>query len=109
MRKSSVGRDHFLSMSLASVILAFCGFGVVLWLLHETDYRAVLRTVAGVGGGSAIVVLIRGAIIATCGLAWWSLLRGVAAVRVGVALGLRTVREAINVLLPVAAVGGDVV
>jgi putative membrane protein len=53
--------------------------------------------------------VIRGTIIATCGLAWWSLLRSVAAVRVGVALGLRTVREAINVLLPVASVGGDIV
>jgi len=40
-------------MSLASVILAFCGFAVVLWLLHENDYRAVLRTVAGVVGGLA--------------------------------------------------------
>jgi hypothetical protein len=68
-------------MSLASVILAFCGFAVVLWLLHENDYRAVLRIVAGVGGGLAIVVLIRGTIIATCGLAWWSLLRSVAPVR----------------------------
>ncbi|HYZ41339.1 MAG TPA: lysylphosphatidylglycerol synthase domain-containing protein [Stellaceae bacterium] len=96
-------------MSLSSVILAFCGFAVVLWLLRENDYRAVLRTVAGAGGGLAIVVLIRGTIIATCGLAWCSLLRSVAAVRVGVALGLRTVREAINVLLPVAAVGGDIV
>jgi putative membrane protein len=82
---------------------------VVLWLLHENDYRVVLHTVAGVGGGLAIVVVIRGTIIATCGLAWWSLLRSVAAVRVGVALGLRTVREAINVLLPVASVGGDIV
>jgi hypothetical protein len=71
---------------------------VALWLLHENDYRAVLRSVTGVGGGLAIVVLIRGTIIATCGLAWWSLLRSVAAVRVSVALGLRTVREAINVL-----------
>jgi len=96
-------------MSFASVILALCGFAVVLWLLHENDYRAVLRTVAGVGGGLAIVVLIRGTIIATCGLAWWSLLRSVAPVRLGVALGLRTVPEAINVLLPVAAVGGDIV
>ena len=96
-------------MSLGSVILTLCGVAVVLWLLHENDYRAVLHTVAGVGGGLAIVVVIRGTIIATCGLAWWSLSRSVAAVRVGVALGLRTVREAINVLLPVAAVGGDIV
>jgi putative membrane protein len=96
-------------MSFASVFLAFCGFAVVLWLLHENDYRAVLRTVAGVGGGLAVVVLIRGTIIATCSLAWWALLRRVAAARVSVVLGLRTVGEAINVLLPVAAVGGDIV
>jgi putative membrane protein len=96
-------------MSFASVFLAFCGFAVVLWLLHENDYRAVLRTVAGVGGGLAVVVLIRGTIIATCSLAWWALLRRVAAARVSVVLGLRTVGEAINVLLPLAAVGGDIV
>ncbi len=109
MRKSSARGDWFPSMSFASVFLAFCGFAVVLWLLHENDYCAVLRTVAGVGGGLAVVVLIRGTIIATCSLAWWALLRRVAAARVSVVLGLRTVGEAINVLLPVAAVGGDIV
>lgn len=96
-------------MSLSSVILAFCGFALVLWLLRENDYRAVLRTVAEAGGGLAIVVLIRGTSIAICGLAWCELLRSGTAVRVGVALGLRTVGEAINILLPVAAVGGDIV
>ena len=75
------------------LILAFCGFAVVLWILHDNDYRALLRTVAEAGGGLAIVVLIRGTIIATCGLAWRSL-RSAAAVQVGVALGLRTVRKA---------------
>jgi hypothetical protein len=82
---------------------------VVLWLLHENGYRAVLRTVAEVGGGLPVVVLVRGVILAACGLAWWWPLRGVAVVRVGVVVGLRTVREAINVLLPVATVGGDIV
>jgi glycosyltransferase 2 family protein len=96
-------------MSFVSVCLAFCGFAVVLWLLYQNDYRAVLRTVADVGGGLAVVVLVRGVILAACGLAWWCLLRGLAAVRVRVVLGLRTVREAVNVLLPVAAVGGDIV
>jgi hypothetical protein len=56
-------------------------------------YRAVLRALADVCGGLAIVVLIRGVIPATCGLAWWCLLRGLAAVRVRVVLGLRTVRD----------------
>ena len=55
------------------------------------------------GGGLAIVVLIRGSIIATSGLAWWSLLRSATAVQVGVALGLRTVWKAMP--LPFLAYG----
>jgi glycosyltransferase 2 family protein len=96
-------------MSFVSVSLACCGFAVVLWLLYQSDYRAVLRTVGDVGGGLAVVVLVRGVLLAVCGLAWWCLLRGLSAVRVPVVVGLRTVGEAVNVLLPVAAVGGDVV
>jgi len=96
-------------MRFVSVSLAVCGFAVVLWLLYQNDYRAVLRTMADVGGGLALVVLVRGVILAACGLAWWCLLRGLAAVRVPIVMGLRTVGEAVNVLLPVAAVGGDVV
>jgi putative membrane protein len=95
-------------MRFVPLSLAFCGFAVVLWLLCQNDYRAVLGTMANLGGGLAIVVLIRGVILAVCGLAWRCLLRGLAAVRVAVVVGLRTVGEAVNVLLPVAAVGGDV-
>jgi putative membrane protein len=109
MRKSQPRKDHLLSMRFVSVSLAFCGFVVVLWLLYQNDYRAVLRTIADIGGGLAIVILIRGVLLAVCGLAWWCLLRGLAAVRVPVVVGLRMVGEAVNVLLPVAAVGGDVV
>lgn len=97
------------SLSLTSLVLGICGFAVVLWLLHENDYRAVLRTVTAVGSGLIIVIAIRGVIIATCGFAWWCLLRHFTAVRLRVAIGLRTIGEAINVLLPVAAVGGDIV
>src|SRR5260221_1743742 len=109
MRKSQTRKGHFRSMRFVSLSLAFCGFAVVLWLLYQNDYHAVLRTMGDVGGGLAIVVLIRGVLLAVCGLAWWCLLQGVAAVRVPIAAGLRTVGEAVNVLLPVAAVGGDVV
>ena len=109
MNESRARRGHFRSTRFVSGILAFCGVAVVLWLLRENDYRAVLRIVANVGGGLAIVVLVRGAILAADGLAWWCLLRGLAAVRVRVVLGLRAVREAVNVMLPVATVGGDIV
>jgi len=69
MRRSRTYKRHILSMSFVSVSLAFCGFAVVLWLLYQNDYRAVLHTMADVGGGLAIVVLIRGVILALCGLA----------------------------------------
>jgi glycosyltransferase 2 family protein len=109
MRKSRPRKDNLLSIRFVSVSVAFCGFAVVLWLLYQNDYRAVLFTVANVGGALAIIVVVRSVILAACGLAWWCLLRDLAAVRVRVVLGLRTVGEAVNVLLPVAAVGGDVV
>lgn len=57
----------------------------------------------------AIVIMIRGVILVVRGLAWWCLLRGVPAARVWVMIGFRTIGEAINVLLPVAMVGGDIV
>src|SRR5260221_13661447 len=69
MRKSRTPKGHLLSMRFVSLSLAFCGFAVVLWLLYQNDYRAVLRTVADVGGGLAIVVLIRGVLLAVCSLA----------------------------------------
>ena len=56
-------------MRFVSLSLAFCGFAVVLWLLYQNDYRAVLRTVTDVGEGLAIVVLIRGVLLAMCSLA----------------------------------------
>jgi len=77
--------------------------------LRAHDYRAVLRIVMMLGSGLAIIVALRGVILALGGLAWWRLLRGVSSAPVLVMIGLRTIGEAINVLLPVAAVGGDVV
>jgi putative membrane protein len=97
------------SVSLTSLALALCGFAVVLWLLHENDYRAVLRMTASVGAGLAIVVAIRVVIVAIRGFAWWCLIRDLAAARLRWAIGFRMIGESINVLLPVAAVGGDIV
>src|SRR5260370_1104506 len=110
MRKSRTCKSPFLSMSFVSVSLAFCGFAVVLWLLYQNDYRAVLRTVADVGGGLAIVVLIRGVLLAVCSLACWCLFRGLAAGRavrakwgggsaIGRAAGGHPPREAVSALM----------
>src|SRR5271168_2907797 len=110
MRKPSARRDHLLPMSLDSVIIAYSGFAVVLWLVRESDHRTVLRTVAGRGRRgtghsrsdprhhyrslrSRLVV----AVVECC--------RGAARRCLGASHG----EEAINLRLPVGAVGGDIV
>jgi uncharacterized protein YjeT (DUF2065 family) len=70
---------------------------VILWLLHGNDFRAVLRAVAALGGGLAIVAVIRGIIVAVCSLAWWRLLTALTVVPLHVILVLRMVGEAVNV------------
>jgi putative membrane protein len=108
-RTSTVHRRRIRLRSVASVVFLLLGIGVFVWVLHDNDYRAVLHIVTMVGTGLAIIVAIRGVILAIGGLAWWRLLRSVSASPVAVVIGLRLIGEAINVLLPVAAVGGDVV
>jgi putative membrane protein len=95
--------------SLTSPLLAIFGFAAVLWLLRENDSRAVLRAMASVGGGLAIIVAVRVIIVATRGVAWWCLIGDFVAARLRWAIGFRLIGESINVLLPVAAVGGDIV
>jgi putative membrane protein len=109
MQESSSRKGQLLPVSCASAIFALGGFAVILWLLYGNDFRAVLRAVAALSGGLAIVVVIRGIIVAVCGLAWWRLLTALTVVPLHVILVLRMVGEAVNVLLPVAAVGGDIV
>lgn len=85
------------------------GIGLAVWLVAANDVDAVTAAFARVGwGGLAAVVGVRIVIVALCGLGWARLLRGLTDVPVGIFLVLRWVREAINVLLPVASVGGDV-
>src|SRR5260370_36944752 len=98
MRKSPGRTSQLLSMSPASVIFALCGLAVVLWLLSENDYRAVLRTVTEAGGGLTIVVAIRSIIIAICGFAWWCLLRALAVYTLRVVRGLLSLCQSIHVL-----------
>ena len=95
-----------LAVSLAFLLSGLAAF---FWILHDNDYRAVLHLVMRVGGGLAIFVVLRGFILTIAGLAWWRVLQSVSAVPARVTIWLRTVGEAFNVLLPVAAVGGDIV
>jgi putative membrane protein len=77
--------------------------------LYKYDYRTAFRIMAMIGSSLAIIVAIRCVIVTIAGLAWWRGLQSISTAPVAVMIGLRMIGEAVNVMLPVAAVGGDVV
>lgn len=85
------------------------GLALAGWLFVVNNAAAVLRAFAAVGWGLAAVVFIRGSIVALNGTAWAYLLGGAVPIPTHVCLLLRWIREAINVVLPVANVGGEIV
>ena len=102
-----LGRAILRRLPLIGTIL---GLGLGVWLVVTHDLHAVADAFGRIGAlGLVAIVLVRAAIVALCGVAWGRLLTGLARVEAGAFLILRFVREGINVLLPVASVGGDVV
>ncbi|GAB6845314.1 putative membrane protein [Methylorubrum rhodinum] len=93
------------------------GLALGTWLVATNDLTAIGDAFGRIGApGLAGLVLVRALIILLCGLAWARLLAGVGAavpgrgaVETGAFVILRFVREGVNVLLPVASVGGEVV
>ena len=85
------------------------GIGLAVWLVATNDLAAVATAVSKIGvAGFAGVTLVRAAIVLVCGLAWARILDRLSPAPTSACLVLRFVREGINVLLPVASVGGDV-
>ncbi len=87
------------------------GFGLVLAivLIAAQGPTLVFGAFAGLGLGALWITLIRMIEVAGAGWAWWVLLPGAGGAVLKACLGLRGVREAINGLLPVAQVGGDII
>ena len=94
-------------MRIAAWLAFTLGLAVAVWLIVAANAGAVLRVLAGIGPGLLVLLLVRGAIILGYALAWARLLGGVADVPFHVCLLLRWVREAVDILLPVASVGGE--
>ena len=91
----------FLALSL--------GLAFTVWLVSAATLSAVLHSFSEVGWGVAGVVAVRATMVATNGVAWSRLLAHLTGVRTGVFVFLRWLREAVDVLLPVAYVGGGLV
>ncbi len=93
--------------------------GLVLggWLVATNDLASIGDAFGRIGAlGLVGIVVVRALIVLLCGLAWARLLAGLGAavpdggrVETGAFVILRFVREGVNVLLPVASVGGEVV
>jgi putative membrane protein len=85
-----------LGLVLAIAIIAYQGFG------------AVAQAFAAVGFGLAVVVLLRAVELSGAGLGWWIIVPASARCPLYACVWVRFIREAINALLPVAQVGGEI-
>jgi putative membrane protein len=93
----------------AGVIAWLVGIATLVAVTAWSGFDAVGHAVAGVGWGILLVVLVRCLTVSVAGVGWWLLFPPKARPQLQTCVGLRFVREAANVLLPMAQVGGDVI
>jgi putative membrane protein len=98
-----------LGKHFSTVIAACVGLGLVVVLLRSIDVATLRATVSRVGLAAPVVVAIQLCVVAIAGLGWAPLVVAPRRPHLFVLVGLRFVRESVNVLLPVASMGGDVV
>lgn len=90
--------------------IAWCaGIAVFIGLIIWSGFGEIERAVLSVGWGMLFVVLTRVATVSVAGAGWWLLFPARARVPLSTSIFLRFVREAVNTLLPLTQVGGDVV
>lgn len=94
-------------MKLGITLTTLAGLSTMIALLVYNDALAIFGLVASVGWGLAWVVFVRASILVIAGIGWAKLVQPFAQVALRVYLQLRWIRESVNVLLPVAQVGGD--
>src|SRR5215471_2769412 len=83
-------------LALAIAIIAYQGFG------------AVAQAFAAVGFGLAAVIVLRAVELSGAGLGWWIVFPAAGRCPLHACVWVRFIREAINALLPVAQVGGEI-
>ncbi len=89
--------------------LASVGLAVTLYLIADTGFAEVGDAFARAGWGIALVLLYDIMALSCAGLAWWALVNPLWHGSPPLFIYLRYLREAINNMLPVAQVGGDLV
>jgi putative membrane protein len=92
------------------ILLVAAGLGLALAILIVANegFAAVGTAFASIGWGVALIVLFRVIQLAGAGLGWWYLFPRGSGCPPQVCVLVRWLREAINALLPVAQVGGEI-
>jgi glycosyltransferase 2 family protein len=85
------------------------GMALAGWYLTTSNATIAVRAFGQLGWGVTAIVLVRATLLIINGIAWSQLLPADKSIPTRSCVLLRFIREAINVLLPVASVGGDIV
>ncbi len=101
--------DTKISWKIVPFLGLSLGLAVTVWLVSAASLTAVLRSFTEVGWGVVAIVAVRAVMVATNGVAWGRLLANLTNVPTGIFALLRWIREAVDVLLPVASIGGGLV
>jgi hypothetical protein len=89
------------------LVAAVLGLILAIGFIGHEGFAAVVEAFAAVGWGLAAVVLLRAVQIAGAGLGWWCVFPD-ARPPLTTCINVRFTREAINTLLPVAQIGGEI-
>lgn len=90
------------------IVAAALGLALAVAIIAAEGFGAVTQAFAAVGYGLAVVTAIRAAELAGAGLGWWVIFPPEAKALLRKVVWVRFIREAINSLLPVAQVGGEI-
>jgi putative membrane protein len=94
-------------MKRLTILAALAGLVLFTLVVAFSGADEILEAVRSAGWATLLVVVIRAVAIAVDGIGWNVLFPPGRRLDTGVAMLLRWIRESINQLLPVAAVGGD--
>jgi putative membrane protein len=93
----------------AGVVAWLIGIAALVAVTTWSGLDAVGHAVANVGWGVLFIVMVRSVTISVAGMGWWLLFPSKTRPQLRTCVVLRFIREATNVLLPMAQVGGDLI
>jgi putative membrane protein len=93
----------------AGAVAWLIGIAALVAVTTWSGLDAVGHAVASVGWGIFLVVMVRGVTISVAGMGWWLLFPSKRRPQLRTCVSLRFIREAMNVLLPMAQIGGDLI